>query len=285
MNASRTRTGSARTGSRTNRTTQAQTTTDIAVHGSSAGAAVNLRRLELGFGGKTAANITLDIEPGEIVVFLGPSGCGKSTVLRALAGLLTPMSGEATVNGEPIGGNDSRCAMVFQEDALFPWRTALKNVQFPLGLRGVRGRAATTAATRYLQQVGLQDYLDHLPSRLSGGMRQRVQLARTLACEPQVMLMDEPFGALDAQTRLDMQQLLISVWEQTQMTVLFVTHDVDEALLLADRVVLLTHRPATVADVIPIERPRDPNAAFGEEYQRRRQSILEFLGHSPAGAR
>ncbi|MFI1465433.1 ABC transporter ATP-binding protein [Nocardia carnea] len=249
-----------------------------------AGAAVQLDDLRLGFHGKLAAQVTLDIEPGEVVVFLGPSGCGKSTILRALAGLLTPMGGTATVGGTPIIGNDAQCAMVFQEDALLPWRSALKNVLFPLHLRGVKGRTAKEAAATHLEQVGLSDYLNHLPSHLSGGMRQRVQLARTLACSPKVMLMDEPFGALDAQTRLDMQQLLISVWKQTEMTILFVTHDVDEALLLADRVVLLTHRPATVAEVITIDRPRDPQAQFGESYQRRRQSILEFLGHAPVSA-
>lgn len=263
---------------------QARFTSDIPVSNDGPGAAVNLDRLQLGFDGKVAANITLDIEPGEVVVFLGPSGCGKSTILRALAGLLTPMGGEATVNGRPVTGNDSHCAMVFQEDALFPWRTAAKNVQFPLRLRGLGRSESKREAAKYLDQVGLSAYLDHLPSHLSGGMRQRVQLARTLACDPLVMLMDEPFGALDAQTRLDMQQLLISVWEQTRMTILFVTHDVDEALLLADRVVLLTHRPASVADVITIENPRDSQAQFTEEYQRRRQSILEFLGHAPVGA-
>lgn len=263
---------------------QARSTTDIPVTSSAAGAAVSLDGLRLGFGGKVAADVTLDIEPGEVVAFLGPSGCGKSTILRALAGLLAPMGGSATVDGSAITGNDAHCAMVFQEDALLPWRTASKNVQFPLKLRGMSGREAKAAAASYLEQVGLSGYLDHLPSHLSGGMRQRVQLARTLACEPRVMLMDEPFGALDAQTRLDMQQLLISVWEQTRMTILFVTHDVDEALLLADRVVLLTHRPARVADVLTIERPRDPAAAFEEDYQRRRQAILEFLGHAPVGA-
>jgi NitT/TauT family transport system ATP-binding protein len=243
--------------------------------------AVTLDKLELGFNGVVAADITLTVDPGEVVVFLGPSGCGKSTILRAMAGLLTPMSGRATVDGAPVVGNAAQCAMVFQEDALLPWRTAAKNVQYPIKLRGIRGKELKTSAQARLEQVGLGSYGDHLPSQLSGGMRQRVQLARTLACEPKVMLMDEPFGALDAQTRLDMQQLLMTVWETQKMTILFVTHDVDEALLLADRVVLLTHRPATVADVITIDQPRTPAAQFEQSYQRRRQAILEFLGHSP----
>lgn len=246
----------------------------------SAGAAVRLDNLRLGFHGTVAADVSLDIAAGEVVVFLGPSGCGKSTILRALAGLLQPMGGTATVDGKAITGNDAHCAMVFQEDALLPWRSARKNVQFPLRLRGIRGAAAEGTATRLLEQVGLGAYLDHLPGHLSGGMRQRVQLARTLACEPRVMLMDEPFGALDAQTRLDMQQLLVSVWETRRMTVLFVTHDVDEALLLADRVVLLSPRPATVVDVIEIDEPRSPDAAFTEAYQRRRRAILDFLSRT-----
>ncbi|WP_374021935.1 ABC transporter ATP-binding protein [Mycobacterium sp. HNNTM2301] len=244
--------------------------------------AVHLDRLKLGFNGVVAADITLDIDPGEVVVFLGPSGCGKSTILRALAGLLTPLSGNATVDGAPVAGNAAQCAMVFQEDALFPWRTALKNVMYPMRLRGMRGRDLKTAAQERLEQVGLGSYGGHLPSHLSGGMRQRVQLARTLACEPKVMLMDEPFGALDAQTRLDMQRLLMTVWERQKMTILFVTHDVDEALLLADRIVLLSHRPATVTDVITIDEPRAPQAQFTDAYQRRRHDILAFLGHDSA---
>ncbi|WP_096283365.1 ABC transporter ATP-binding protein [Mycobacterium ahvazicum] len=243
--------------------------------------AVRLAGLKLGFNGVVAANVTLDIDPGEVVVFLGPSGCGKSTILRALAGLLTPLSGHAAVDGAPVAGDAAQCAMVFQEDALFPWRTALKNVMYPIRLRGLRGKAAKAAAQGRLDQVGLGSYGDHLPSHLSGGMRQRVQLARTLACEPKVMLMDEPFGALDAQTRLEMQRLLMTVWEQQKMTILFVTHDVDEALLLADRIVLLSHRPAKVAGIITIDEPRSPAAQFTEGYQRRRYDILQFLGHDP----
>ena len=247
----------------------------------SIGAAVTLDDLQLGFNGSTAARVSLSVEPGEIVVLLGPSGCGKSTVLRALAGLLQPMGGTATVDGAAVTGNAAHCAMVFQDDALFPWRTALKNVQYPLKLRGVRGKELERQAIARLDQVGLGEYRDHLPGHLSGGMRQRVQLARTLACEPRVMLMDEPFGALDAQTRLDMQQLLVSVWETQKMTIMFVTHDVDEALLLADRIVLLSHRPATVADIITIDQPRSPDAQVNELFARRRTAILEFLGHSP----
>lgn len=247
--------------------------------------AVHLDGLKLGFNGALAADITLDVNPGEVVVFLGPSGCGKSTILRALAGLLTPMGGHATVDGAAVAGSTAQCAMVFQEDALFPWRTALKNVMYPIRLRGVRGKDARAAAQSRLDQVGLGTYGGHLPSHLSGGMRQRVQLARTLACEPKVMLMDEPFGALDAQTRLEMQQLLMTVWAQQQMTILFVTHDVDEALLLADRIVLLSHRPATVADVITIDEPRSPEAQFTDAYQRSRYDILQFLGHDPGGQR
>ncbi|MCV7029919.1 ABC transporter ATP-binding protein [Mycobacterium sherrisii] len=243
--------------------------------------AVHLDGLKLGFNGALAADITLDVNPGEVVVFLGPSGCGKSTILRALAGLLAPMGGHATVDGA-AAGSTAQCAMVFQEDALFPWRTALKNVMYPIRLRGVGKKEAKAAAQERLEQVGLGSYGGHLPGHLSGGMRQRVQLARTLACEPKVMLMDEPFGALDAQTRLEMQQLLLAVWAQQKMTILFVTHDVDEALLLADRVVLLSHRPATVADIITIDEPRSPEAQFTDAYRRSRYEILQFLGHAPA---
>ncbi|BBZ46565.1 ABC transporter ATP-binding protein [Mycobacterium parmense] len=247
-----------------------------------AGAAVRLERLRLGFDGELAAEISLSVTPGEIVVLLGPSGCGKSTILRALAGLLAPMGGRALVDGDAVTGNAAHCAMVFQEDALLPWRTAAKNVQYALKLRGVARGDRAQAADALLSQVGLSAYRDHLPGQLSGGMRQRVQLARTLACEPRVLLMDEPFGALDAQTRLDMQRLLVSVWEAQRMTVLFVTHDVDEALLLADRIVLLSARPAQVADVLAIDKPRSPGAQFGRDFQRQRYEILAYLGQSPA---
>lgn len=241
----------------------------------SAGAAVRLHGLRIAYGESLAAEVDLDIEAGQIVVLLGPSGCGKSTVLRAMAGLLPPIGGTVTVDGGPSA---QHCSMVFQEDALLPWRTARRNVEFALKLRGVSRRNRRVEAQELLNLVGLTDFGDHLPGALSGGMRQRVQLARTLAAQPRVLLMDEPFGALDAQTRADMQRLLISVWQQRRTTVLFVTHDVDEALLLADRIVLLTPRPARIQRVIEIAAPRAPGARFEPEFARLRYEILAALG-------
>ncbi|WP_280246396.1 ABC transporter ATP-binding protein [Nocardia abscessus] len=245
-----------------------------------AGATVRMHGLRIAYGESIAAEVDLEIDPGEIVVLLGPSGCGKSTILRALAGLLNPVSGNAEVDGRAVGAVDAQCAMMFQEDALLPWRSARKNVEFALQLRGVSRTVRKHEALALLGQVGLDGFGDHLPGALSGGMRQRVQLARTLAAQPRVLLMDEPFGALDAQTRADMQRLLISVWQQHKTTVLFVTHDVDEALLLADRIVLLTPRPARIQRVVTIENPRAPGARFEPEFARRRYEILAALGET-----
>ncbi|MEV6791893.1 ABC transporter ATP-binding protein [Streptomyces sp. NPDC051320] len=247
-----------------------------------AGARIRLEGLKLAFGDMPAAEVDLDVEPGEIVVLLGPSGCGKSTILRALAGLLKPVAGRADVDGEPVGDTDASCAMVFQEDALLPWRSAARNVEYALKLRGVPRRERRREAEGLLAQVGLEGFSGHLPGQLSGGMRQRVQLARTLATRPQVMLMDEPFGALDAQTRSEMQQLLISVWQQYETTILFVTHDVDEALLLADRIVLLSPRPATVREIVGIPQPRWPGAQFEPDFARRRYEILASMSDAPS---
>jgi NitT/TauT family transport system ATP-binding protein len=236
------------------------------------------------FGKMLAAQVDLDVAPGEIVVLLGPSGCGKSTVLRTLAGLLHPASGTAEVDGVSVSESTRPCAMVFQEDALLPWRSARGNVEYALKLRGVPRAQRSAEARELLAQVGLREFTGHLPGKLSGGMRQRVQLARTLATRPQVMLMDEPFAALDAQTRSEMQQLLISVWEQYRTTILFVTHDVGEALLLGDRVVLLSPRPARVTGIIDIPNPRRPGAQFEPEFARRRYEILAHLAQTPDDA-
>jgi NitT/TauT family transport system ATP-binding protein len=248
------------------------------------GAHVALADLRIGFGNMLAAHVDLDVAPGEIVVLLGPSGCGKSTILRTLAGLLRQTSGTAEVDGAPVGGSTSRCAMVFQEDALLPWRPARGNVEYALRLRGVDRAHRRAEARALLAQVGLEEFAEHLPGQLSGGMRQRVQLARTLATRPRVLLMDEPFAALDAQTRSEMQQLLITVWEHYRTTILFVTHDVSEALLLADRVVLLSPRPARVTGTIDLPNPRRPGAQFEPEFARRRYEILAHLAQTPADA-
>lgn len=235
---------------------------------------MRLHGLRIAYGESLTAEVDLEVAPGEIVVLLGPSGCGKSTILRAMAGLLEPVGGTAEIDG----GSGEQCAMVFQEDALLPWRSARKNVEFALKLRGVPRPRRRAEALDLLHQVGLDGFAEHLPGALSGGMRQRVQLARTLATEPRVLLMDEPFGALDAQTRADMQRLLITVWQQHKTTVLFVTHDVDEALLLADRIVLLTPRPARIQRIVTIDNPRAPGARFEPEFARRRYEILAALG-------
>ena len=245
------------------------------------GARVELRDVRIDYADGPAAEIDLVVEPGEVVILLGPSGCGKSTILRALAGLQPIAAGSARVDGEPHNNPDTKCAMVFQEDALLPWRTARRNVEFALAMRGVPRKRRRALAAGLLDQVGLTGFAEHLPRRLSGGMRQRVQLARTLAAEPRVLLMDEPFGALDAQTRLEMQQLLVSVWLRHRTTILFVTHDVDEALLLGDRVVVLTSRPARAARIVEVARPRRPGAQLEPEFAEQRQEILALLGHSP----
>lgn len=248
------------------------------------GAPIELDNVRIDYADGPAAQVDLRVAPGEIVMLLGPSGCGKSTILRALAGLQPIAAGRARIDGEVHNGPEAKCAMVFQEDALLPWRTARRNVEFALALREVPRRERRKMALDLLDQVGLASFADHLPKQLSGGMRQRVQLARTLAAEPRVLLMDEPFGALDAQTRLEMQELLVSVWERRRTTVLFVTHDVEEALMLADRVVVLTPRPAQVARIVDVARPRDPDALLSPEFGQQRKEILGLLGHGPLHA-
>ncbi|MFI7040582.1 ABC transporter ATP-binding protein [Microbispora rosea] len=208
-----------------------------------AGLAVRLEGVSLGYGRDAVLeDLRLDIAPGEVLVIVGPSGSGKSTVLRAIAGLLAPHAGRVMAEGVPVTGPSPDRAMVFQDDALLPWRTVLRNVELPLRIRGVPKRERRTAAESWIARVGLAGWEDRLPRELSGGMRQRVQLARSLAGAPRAVLMDEPFGALDAQTRAGMQRLLLDVLRDTLATVVFVTHDVDEALLLADRVVVLGQR-------------------------------------------
>ena len=203
--------------------------------------------------------VSLEVREGEFLAVVGPSGCGKSTLLEIMAGLLTPTQGEVRIRGEPVRGPRPDIGVVFQEDSAFPWLTTLENVEFGLRMRGVEPARRRQAALEMIELVGLQGFEGYLPHQLSGGMRQRVAIARTLVLQPRIILMDEPFGALDAQTRLAMGDELLRIGERLQATIFFVTHDISEAVRLADRIVLMTARPGTVRQVYdnPLPRPRD----------------------------
>jgi NitT/TauT family transport system ATP-binding protein len=212
-----------------------------------------------GEGVEALREISLEVPEGEFVCILGPSGCGKTTLLRIIAGLEAPTAGEVRVDGVPVTGPTPRLGMIFQDYSLYPWRRVIENVAFGLELAGTGKAERLERAREYLDLVGLSAFADAFPYELSGGMRQRVAVARALATDPAVVLMDEPFGALDAQTRNAMQLELLEIWARTRKTVLFVTHSVDEAVFLADRIVVLSARPGTVREVIEVcdPRPRD----------------------------
>ena len=200
--------------------------------------------------------LTLDIAPGEFVVLLGPSGCGKSTLLYLIAGLEQPTYGRITAHGEPVTAPAPERSLIFQETSLFPWLSVWQNVSFGLSLRGAPADERKEIARQVLGRVGLSDAFDKRPDELSGGMRQRVAVARALAMHPKVLLMDEPFAALDVQTRVKMQGFLLDVWDVSKASVLFVTHHIDEAIALADRVVVFTARPGRIKAIVPIDLPR-----------------------------
>jgi NitT/TauT family transport system ATP-binding protein len=203
--------------------------------------------------------VDLAIERGEFVTLVGPSGCGKSSLLTLISGLSAPSSGRIRINGREIGGTDREVGFITQQDNLFPWRTLIENVALSLELAGVSAAERRREAARWIRRVGLDGFGQAYPHQLSGGMRQRANIIRTLIYEPSVILMDEPFGPLDAQTRLSLQALLLSIWESQRSTVLFVTHDLTEAIALADRVVLMSARPGRIVrvDRVDIPRPRD----------------------------
>ncbi|MER5730488.1 ABC transporter ATP-binding protein [Streptomyces sp. NPDC002138] len=242
------------------------------------GARFALRGVRLGRGpGVVLDGVELEVEAGEVLAVVGPSGCGKSTLLRTLAGLLPPLAGSVEQDGRPVLRPDADRALVFQDDALLPWRTVRANVELPLAIRRVpRARRRATAAD-WLARVGLAEHAGKLPHQLSGGQRQRVQLARALAGGPRAVLMDEPFGALDARTRAEMQDLLVEVLAGTGATVVFVTHDVDEALFLGDRVALLA-----AGRVLGVPRPRDRSAAGHAPHEALREEVLRSLREDPA---
>ncbi|CAN5696303.1 ABC transporter ATP-binding protein [soil metagenome] len=200
--------------------------------------------------------VSIDVAENQFATLVGTSGCGKSTLLSIVAGLETPTSGEVVVDGHSVTGPGRDRGMVFQTYTLFPWLSVQKNVEFALRAEPLSKTERRGVAREHLALVGLEGFTDAYPSQLSGGMRQRVAIARALSYKPKVLLMDEPFGALDAQTRQLMQELLTRVWEEHRLTVLFVTHDIDEAVFLSDRVLLMTARPGRIKQDVPIELPR-----------------------------
>lgn len=239
---------------------------------------VKMRKVFPKEGGEVVAieEINLDVKNGEFVCILGPSGCGKTTLLRIIAGLQRPTSGKILLNGKEISGPGSDRGMVFQEFGLLPWRTVKRNVEFGLELKGVDKSERDKVSTRLIEMVGLTGFEDAHPNELSGGMKQRVGIARALATDPAILLMDEPFGALDAQTRNLMQKELLRIWKGTKKTVIFVTHSVDEAVFLSDRIVILTTRPGHIKEIydIPWEKPRDRASL---EFANLRKRILSEL--------
>jgi NitT/TauT family transport system ATP-binding protein len=219
--------------------------------------------------------VNLTVQAGEFVCLVGPSGCGKSTILNILGGFLKATAGTALVDGEPVRGPDPRRIFVFQECAIFPWLTVDRNIGFGLLHRSRAERAKIVE--HYIEMVGLSGFAKAYPRELSGGMRQRVELARALAANPEIIYMDEPFGALDYLTRLKMRADLVRIWQQEKKTILFVTHDIDEAVQLADRVVVMSPRPARIRSIVPIDLPRqrDMNDA---SYLEARGRIFAALG-------
>jgi NitT/TauT family transport system ATP-binding protein len=221
----------------------------------------------------------LEVGKGEFVSIVGPSGCGKSTFLNLLLGLIKPDSGEMTLDGSPISGPGQERAMVFQEFGLLPWRTVRANVELGLELKGISSPERAQRATELISLVGLKDFERHYPHELSGGMKQRVGLARALATEPEVLLMDEPFAALDAQTRDLMQSELLQIWERTKKTVLFVTHSIEEAAYLSDRVIIMTARPGRTKETLKIQlpRPRDYEMRLTPQFNDIKSRIWDVL--------
>lgn len=228
--------------------------------------------------------VNLRLGQGEFVSIVGPSGCGKSTLFNIVSGLIQPTSGRVTLDGRDVTGRTGNVGYMLQKDLMVPWRTVIGNIVLGAALTRGATKADKTEAARLATRYGLGEFLDHYPHALSGGMRQRVALMRTLALKSDVLLLDEPFGALDSQTRLDMQMWLLAVCQDLNATILFVTHDVDEAIFLSDRVVVMTGRPGTVAADIPIDlpRPRGIETLTTPEFTALKRRALDLL-HQPAG--
>ncbi|MET3910012.1 NitT/TauT family transport system ATP-binding protein [Bradyrhizobium sp. S3.3.6] len=225
-------------------------------------------------------DITLDVRSGEFLALVGPSGCGKSTLLDLLGGLTLPTSGRILLDGRPIAGPGRDRGIVFQQYALFPWRTAAENVEFGLDIAGLKAKQRIDIARHFLDLVGLSGFADRYPHQLSGGMKQRVAIARSLAYDPEVLLMDEPFAALDAQTRETVQGELLRIWRATGKTIVFITHGIDEAIVLGQRVAVMTSRPGRIKQIIDIPdvlRSADDDVRSRPEFGRVRHEVWSLL--------
>jgi NitT/TauT family transport system ATP-binding protein len=247
-------------------------------------AAISIRNISMRFPGKPPSehidvleNVTASVAHGEFVCLVGPSGCGKSTLLNIVAGFLDATSGEVLVEGEPVRGPDRRRIFVFQENGVFPWLNVRENVGF--GLRMQKETERDRIIAHYIDMVGLRGFEDAYPRELSGGMRQRVEIARALAANPDIIYMDEPFGALDFLTRLKMRTDLVRIWQSEKKTILFVTHDIEEAIQLADRVLVMSPRPAMIQEVIDVALPR-PRDLDSPGYLEKRDRIFRVMGMS-----
>ena len=231
------------------------------------------------------APVDLEIASGEFVCLVGPSGCGKTTLINMMAGFEKASAGTVTIDGRPVKGNDPDHIMIFQEYGLYPWRTVLGNVLFALEAKGIKGKEAHAKAAEYIELVGLTKSIDSFPQQLSGGMKQRVAIARALAVEPSVLFLDEPFGALDTFTRMNLQDELLRLWQEKRPTVVFVTHDLDEAVYLGGRVVLMAPGPGRIQRVINIPLPW-PRERIGADLGRYRRELFEefHLVHQQAAS-
>lgn len=241
----------------------------------------HLSRIYEGNSGPVTAlqDVNLEVEESEFVMIVGPSGCGKTTLINIIGGLDEATSGEVLLDGRPVSEPGADRGMVFQGYSLFPWLNVQKNVEFGLKMKGVPAQERASQAKKYIELVGLKGFETALPKQLSGGMKQRVAIARTLANEPEVLLMDEPFGALDAQTRVVMQELLADISRRTGTTILFITHDIDEAVLLGERVYVMSRRPGTVRDVVKVNIPgeRSHNSLVLPEFLETKKQIMDML--------
>ncbi|MFT5082471.1 MAG: NitT/TauT family transport system ATP-binding protein [Lentisphaeria bacterium] len=238
--------------------------------------------ISFGVGAKASTAVkttTIDIQPGEFVCILGPSGCGKSTLLNSVAGYINPTTGKVLVDGVEVTRPGPERGMVFQQYSLFPWKTVHENIAFGPKVAGHSPQQCDSIANTFLAMIGLSKIAKKLPGELSGGMQQRVGIARALANYPKVLLMDEPFGALDAQTRLIMQESLLNIWSEFGITVLFVTHDVDEAIFLADRILVMSASPGSIiADLkVDLERPRKPELGTSKNFVELKRQCLSYI--------